>query len=561
MGSGHILVYAFDVLIDLYKAEGYSEREAAELIMTQNLFGLEIDKRAYQLAYFAIMMKGRQYSRRIFLKNVKLNLHHFVSSDNIPDEYFERLEDLSDLSNPEFTSKLVAFKTKIEIFNHADEIGSVLNLTDINRADIKNLRQFIDVFDEFTNMDILYALPETHKRINDVLDVMETMATKYEAIVTNPPYLNKMSTTLDKYVKKNYPDVKTDLFSVFIKMNSNLLAKGGYAGFMTPFVWMFIKSYEELRNFLITNKSISSLIQMEYSAFEEATVPVCCFTIKNARTEKVGNYFKLSDFRGGMKVQEEKVLEAIHDPSLDYFYQTDQTNFQKIPGSPISFWVSENLIKIFENKSISEFADARLGMATADNNKFLRFWHEININSSCLESTSRDESRTSQKKWFPYDKGGSFRRWYGNNEYLVNWKNDGYEIQNFKDEKGKVRSHNYNLDYIFKNGITWSALSSSKFSCRYSAHSLFDNAGSKVFANNTKDINYILGILNSPLTNEVFKLINPTMNYQPGTVASMVMNLNKQGIISEKVQTLINQSKSDWDSFEESWDFKKHPLI
>ncbi|WP_096816714.1 BREX-1 system adenine-specific DNA-methyltransferase PglX, partial [Lactococcus cremoris] len=339
MGSGHILVYAFDVFIELYKAEGYSEREAAELTMTHNLFGLEIDKRAYQLAYFAIMMKGHQYNRRIFSKNVKLNLHHFVNSDNIPDEYFERLEEFSELSKPVFTSKLANFKAKIGVFKHANEIGSVLNLTDIKRENIENLRQFINVFDEFTNTDILYALPETHKQINDVLDVMEIMATKYEAIVTNPPYLNKMSATLDKYVKDTYPDVKTDLFSVFIKMNSNLLVKGGYAGFMTPFVWMFIKSYEELRNFLIANKSISSLIQMEYSAFEEATVPVCCFTVKNARTEKVGNYFKLSDFRGGMKVQEEKVLEAIQDSSLDYFYQADQTNFQKIPGSPISYWV------------------------------------------------------------------------------------------------------------------------------------------------------------------------------------------------------------------------------
>ncbi|MDT2863660.1 BREX-1 system adenine-specific DNA-methyltransferase PglX, partial [Lactococcus lactis] len=216
---------------------------------------------------------------------------------------------------------------------------------------------------------------------------------------------------------------------------------------------------------------------------------------------------------------------------------------------------------IFENKSISEFADARLGMATADNNRFLRLWHEINIGDTSISSPSRSEAINSRKKWFPYDKGGSFRRWYGNNEYLVNWKNDGYEIQNFKDNKGKVRSHNYNLDYIFKDGITWSALSSGKFSCRYSAHSLFDNAGSKVFANNNDNINYILGILNSPLTNEVFKLINPTMNYQPGTIAAMIMNLNKQSIINEKVQTLINQSKSDWDSFEESWDFKKHPLI
>lgn len=560
MGSGHILVYAFDVLIDLYKAEGYSEREAAELIMTQNLFGLEIDKRAYQLAYFAIMMKGRQYSRRIFLKNVKLNLHHFVSSDNIPDEYFERLEDLSDLSNPEFTSKLVAFKTKIEIFNHADEIGSVLNLTDINRADIKNLRQFIDVFDEFTNMDILYALPETHKRINDVLDVMETMATKYEAIVTNPPYLNKMSTTLDKYVKKNYPDVKTDLFSVFIKMNSNLLAKGGYAGFMTPFVWMFIKSYEELRNFLITNKSISSLIQMEYSAFEEATVPVCCFTIKNARTEKVGNYFKLSDFRGGMKVQEEKVLEAIHDPSLDYFYQTDQTNFQKIPGSPISFWVSENLIQVFKNPTIGDSYEATTGLQTSDNNRFVRYWWEPQNCKISFCSKDNSDSVNSKQRWFPYNKGGGYRKWYGNNWHVLNWKNDGEDVREYNDYLNSSRASNIGIgsvNFFFRENISWSKITSSKFSSTWQPSGyIFDVAASSMFGEN---LTLPLSLLNSIVAEEILKIFNPTLNFQVGNINKIPLIINST--VAKITVNNIELSKSDWDSSQVSWDFKKHPLI
>lgn len=561
MGSGHVLVYAFDVFINLYKEEGYSEREAAELILTHNLFGLEIDKRAFQLAYFAIMMKGRQYSRRILNKKIKLNVHQFINISNISDEFYSRIEELSLVDQSQFSDTLNRFKALVYKFEVATELGSVINVTDVNKTDVEEFRNLINVFPEFSNMDELYAIPVIHQQLNEMLDIVAIMIAKYEAIVTNPPYLNKMSGTLGSYVTKNYKDVKTDLFSVFIKMNSDLLEENGYAGFMTPFVWMFIKSYEQLRDYLIKNKSISSLIQMEYSAFEEATVPVCCFTIKNTQLESVGNYFKLSDFKGGMKVQEEKVLEGIQNPEVDYFYQTNQENFKKIPGEPISFWVSEKIIKLFENKPIEKYADARLGMATADNNKFLRLWYEINIKQANFIANSRSEASCSKSKWFPYDKGGGFKRWYGNNEYLVNWESDGYEIKNFKNKQGKVRSHNYNLEYIFRKGITWSALSSGNFSCRYSAYSLFDNSGSKIFPKNKKHTNYILGILNSPITNEVFKLINPTMNYQPGTVSSMVMNLNNENEITEKVQRLIEESKKDWDSFETSWEFKKHPLI
>ena len=553
MGSGHILVYAFDVFIELYKAEGYSEREAAELTMTHNLFGLEIDKRAYQLAYFAIMMKGHQYNRRIFSKNVKLNLHHFVNSDNIPDEYFERLEEFSELSKPVFTSKLANFKAKIGVFKHANEIGSVLNLTDIKRENIENLRQFINVFDEFTNTDILYALPETHKQINDVLDVMEIMATKYEAIVTNPPYLNKMSATLDKYVKDTYPDVKTDLFSVFIKMNSNLLVKGGYAGFMTPFVWMFIKSYEELRNFLIANKSISSLIQMEYSAFEEATVPVCCFTVKNARTEKVGNYFKLSDFRGGMKVQEEKVLEAIQDSSLDYFYQADQTNFQKIPGSPISYWVSEIIFSTFANiMPLGELEKAGTGLQTSNGNRFLRFWYEI-------------DTGMINKKWYHLAKGGSYRKWYGNNEYVVNWENNGSEIKESIVTRYPYLRGNYSLvvkneKKYFASGVITSRVTSGKLSFRFSPNDeIFSDATTGIFP--IHNHLFYLGLLNSPILTLITEL-NPTLNFQAGDLEKLPLILPKTVVdFEKKVQILITISKIDWDSFEESWDFKKHPLI
>ena len=563
MGSGHVLVYAFDVFIQLYTAEGYGEREAAELIMTQNLFGLEIDKRAYQLAYFAIMMKGRQYSRRILSKNIRLNLHQFVNSTDISDEYFNRLEELSSLSKAEFNTKLNTLKSYLTEFENATEVGSILNFHHIKIEKINEMREFISVFEEYSNMDILYQIPETQKKTRDILSVIEIVASKYTAVVTNPPYLNKMSTVLDKYVKKNYPDVKTDLFSIFIKMNSNMLVNGGYAGFMTPFVWMFIKSYEELRNFLITNKSISSLVQMEYSAFEEATVPVCCFTIKNARTERVGNYFKLSDFRGGMKIQEEKVLEAIEDTTLEYFYQTNQENFMKIPGNPISFWVSENLIHDFVvGKRMDEIVQPKVGLQTGNNERFIRLWWEVNQDKVNYDAISIPDAVESGQKWFPYNKGGSFRRWYGNYDYVVNWENDGQEIRNFVDDKGKQRSVVRNPTFYFKEAITWSDITSGNFSLRYRVRgSIHDVTGMSAFTYNHTDIYYLMGLMNSPVGNHIFKITNPTMHLQIGNFQSFPVIRDNEHLINTKSKKNIEIVKKDWDIAETSWEFTKNHLL
>lgn len=566
MGSGHVLAYAFDVFMQLYTAEGFRERDAAELIIINNLFGLEIDKRAYQLAYFAIMMKGREYNRRILSKEIKLNLHQFIDSPEIPNEYFERLAETSPYSHEVTTTLLNQLTRLLDQYKNATEIGSILKIEELQQSELDQLDQFIGSFKIFSDMDVLYQLPEIQTKVISILNITRVLMTKYTAVTTNPPYLNKMSSNLDKYVKKNYPDVKTDLFSVFIKMNSNILTDGGYAGFMTPFVWMFIKSYEELRSFLITNKSISSLIQMEYSAFEEATVPVCCFMIKNAKTEPVGNYLKLSDFKGGMTVQKEKVLEAIQKSRIRYFYQMNQNNFMKIPGLPISFWVSERLVNIFEkNKNIADIADAKSGQNTGDNNRFTRFWFEVGEYNTGFPSQYPTE-KYFDKKWFPYNKGGSYRKWYGNFDRVINWEKDGKAVKDYaiiRNNGGHWSRYIQNIKYFYQEGLTWSVITSGSFSMRYLPVGFInDYSGCAVFKkHNSVSLEYLLGITNFKLTNNILRMINPTINMQPGNISKIPIVISDDtSLVDGIVRDNIIHTKYDWDCYESSWDFEKHPL-
>ncbi|AOO75261.1 restriction endonuclease [Latilactobacillus curvatus] len=560
MGSGHVLAYAFDVFMQLYTAEGFRERDAAELIIINNLFGLEIDKRAYQLAYFAIMMKGREYNRRILSKEIKLNLHQFIDSPEIPNEYFERLAETSPYSHEVTTTLLNQLTRLLDQYKNATEIGSILKIEELRQSELDQLEQFIGSFKIFSDMDVLYQLPEIQTKVSSILNITRVLLTKYTAVTTNPPYLNKMSSNLDKYVKKNYPDVKTDLFSVFIKMNSSILTNGGYAGFMTPFVWMFIKSYEELRSFLITNKSISSLIQMEYSAFEEATVPVCCFMIKNARTEPVGNYLKLSDFKGGMTVQKEKVLKAIQCNNVDYFYRTNQNKLINIPGSPISFWVSENLTSDFvKGERMDQVVHPRVGFQTGNNTKFLRQWFEIEFKTINFNIYSLDDASKMIEKWIPYNKGGSYRKWYGNEDYVINWGNNASDLK--KDLKSGKNVLFRNMDGYFKEVITYSDITSGSFSARYKTQGSINDAKGHIAYGAREDLLFILGEINSRVGNYIFKLINPTMSLQIGNFQSFPILPGPRKISNDLVKKNINIVEEDWNSSETSWNFKKNQLV
>ena len=569
MGSGHILVYAFDVLMEIYRTLGYSERDAARAIIEHNIYGLEIDKRAYQLAYFAIMMKGRQYDRLFLKKEITPNLREFIDSPVVTEEYQNRITELNnDTDNEQWNE----YKELIfDQFSNGKELGSIIKLTDkeihpISKEYLDKVRNYLSKFDQFTNMDILYGIKDIQDKYVHILDLAEMMIEKYTAVVTNPPYLNKMDKKLKKYVNDNYSDVKKDLFSVFIQLNSKMLIDDGYASFMTPFVWMFISSYEKLRSFLINERNISSLIQMEYSAFEEATVPICTFTIKNSN-EQIGNYIKLSEFTGGMEVQRVKTLEAIkmYD-TCDYFYSSRQDNFKKILGMPIAYWASKNVIKDFLNgKLINEIADAKVGLQTGDNDKFLRYWFEVDFRKINFNAKSNEDAYKSKKKWFPTTKGGSFRKWYGNNDYVVNWENNGYEIKHYVDEKGKLRSRPQNLNYYFKKGMTWSTISSGQVSFRFHDQAIFETKGSVLFPKDMTDFEEIFGYVNSKLVNYFLTFISPTLDYHEGPMGRLPfikINSDKQlEVIKEKVNENINLVKKDYSVLETTYEFKNNNLV
>ena len=549
MGSGHILVYAFELFMKMYLEQGYSKRDAAQKIIENNLFGLEIDKRAFQLAYFSIMMKGREYDRRFLRRNPTTNLYYFEDL-YVSDEFYNFISDKVVRDN---------LKKVVKDFSDATELGSIIKIDE--SIDLDSIEEVVAGLDFESGLDV-FGYKKMQKQILKTLKIIKVMATKYEAVVTNPPYMNKFDKTLKKYLRDNYKNYSKDLFSVFIYHNVHQLVKGGYAGYMTPLVWMFIKTYEPLRHDIINNFKIDSLIQMEYSAFEEATVPIDTFVLKNS-DDKIGTYLRLSNFKGGMIVQEQKVLEVISDPTVKYLYHTDQSNFNKIPGSPIAYWASENLINDFEKgTSLGEVVQAKVGLQTGDNKRFLRQWFEVGIDNISFDSHSIKDSVESGKKWFPYNKGGSYRKWYGNYDYVVNWQNDGYEIRHFADDKGKIRSRPQNTEFYFKEAVTWSDVNSGTFSLRYrSKGSIHDVKGMSAFSKDNNLLFKILALLNAKIGNYVFKMINPTISLQIGNFVNFPFINYKNESLIELVKSNIKLGKQDWDAFETSWDFKKSPLL
>lgn len=554
MGSGHILVYAFDVLMEIYKESGYTERDAAAMIVQNNLFGLDIDDRASQLAYFAVMMKARSYDRRFLSRGIKPNVLAIKESNGMGAAVRDGLT--TDAGMNAISRYLV------DTFRDAKELGSIIT---VEPKDYDCYMEYLDNCDgqgQLT-MDDADWLQNTRPMLKALARQAKVLAAKYPVVCTNPPYLNKIEGRLKTFVTENYKDYSGDLFSVFTYRNLMFCKQDGYCGYMTPFVWMFIKTYEKLREFIIRNKSIATLVQMEYSAFEEATVPICSFVLKNGKATENGLYFKLSDFKGGMEVQKQKVLEALASKNCGYLYETDQSNFSKIPGSLIAYWLSINAFNSFTLEKISEFISPRIGLVTGDTDRFLRLWYEISFKRVNWNCKSAEESVCSNFKWFPYQKGGAFRKWYGNNEYIINWYNDGWECKNDNFSGSRVKSHNYNGDFAFRSAITWTKISSGSFACRFVPTGfMFDDAGP--ICSVKEELNVpCLAILNSGVAAFYLDILSPTMNYLPGHINSIPIHAEilKDERVEETAHNAISESKEDWDAYETSWDFKRNPLV
>lgn len=554
MGSGHILVYAFDLLMSFYQENGYAPRDAAELILKNNLYGFDIDERAYQLAYFSLMMKARQYNRRILSSKIKPNIYCIRNT-----EIESALYDYLISRNNKIESTLINFKS---IFDDANTYGSLLNVVTLNNEEIENLEsELTDVINNSNaNLEEMLFQLDIKDHLLPSLRIARLLQSKYDFVVTNPPYLSSslMPNELKKFVQSNYKDAKSDLFAVFIKKCIELSNASGYIGMLTPYVWMFISSYESLRHYVLQNTNISGLIQLEYNAFEAACVPVATFILHNTDERYKGNYIKLSDFKGAEN-QAPKVIEAIQNHNCGFYYETSTENFSKIPGSPIAYWATPNIYDIFKNKNLNDEAVFRTGMKTGDNDRFLRLWFEISNILLKTDSKNNLDAMQSQKKWFPYNKGGQFRKWYGNLDYVMNFYNNGYEfLKNYKIEKRHIQ--NLSEELRFRQCITWTLLSSSATAFRFRPQgSLYDMNGMCFFP--SENLYYFLGYANSKVSYEFLKIIAPTLAFQLGDVAKLPVIKDEIVKVENIVINNINLSKSDWDSFETSWDFKVHPLV
>ncbi len=545
-GSGHILAYLFDVLMQIYESYGYTTREAVASIVENNLYGLDIDDRAAQLAYFAVMMKARQYDRRFFSRDIQPHVYAIAESNHVDSfalEYF--CDDDAKLKK--------AMDTIIKELHDAKEYGSILTVTS------QDWSALYDRFAEITE-DINMSRETALRELLPLAQVAEALAQKYDTVVTNPPYMadSGMSPHLLNYVKDNFKNYRNDLYSCFMKKTIAMLKANRFTGLMTSYTWMFLTAFSKMRIEMLSENSLVTLVQPEYHAFfKEAFVPICTFVLTNRCMNYAGKYIQLAKFTGAEE-QEKRTLDAIMSSSCDYKFTVKQSLFYQIPDMPIAYWLKPSTAELFINGSLlSKYADLRQGLITGDNDRFLRFWSECDARKI---STLNDRN----KKWFFYHKGGEYRKWYGNMTLVVNWENDGFEIVNFRDDKGKQRSRPQNIRYYLQEGFTWTALTVADFNVRYMPEGgIFDAKGSSGFCNEKDNLKYIIGLCNSKVSMEFLSFLAPTMDYSAGAVGKVptIICEEKKAEISNVVTTNIEISKSDWDSYEISWDFQHHPLL
>lgn len=530
MGSGHILVYAFDVLIDIYRSCGWGERDAAKYILRNNLYGLDIDRRAYQLSYFAVMMKARQYNRRI------------CSPENQPN-----LANFADVMGADTDMLSGSIRRFAEQFAFADTYGSLMTVT--APADI-----------DTAFSDFMPTLGLNMRQFDMMMKIYKILSQKYDVVCTNPPYMggSGMNAKLSDFVKNNFPDSKSDLFATFIEKGLTLTKKNGFSSMVTMQSWMFLSSFENMRTKLLKCDNITNLMHMENMVMGIAFgTAVSIFRNCYVKGYKgTYNHIKLSNL---IKDEHDNDIPVSFPVMENRFAQVSTENFSKIPGMPVAYWVSENFIRAFENgRLLGEIASSKQGIATADNNRFLREWYEVNVEKILFDCSTHEESKTNPAKWYPYNKGGEFRKWYGNNDYVVNWQYDGAELRNFK--KSVIRNPNF----YFMPCFSWSLISSSVAAFRYKPKGhIFDVAGMSCFSNDK--LLYLLALCNSSCAMKVLEVIAPTINYQCGDIANIPVIIpdsdEVENHVKELVKDNIDSCKTDWDYYEVSWDFEKHPLL
>ena len=545
-GSGHILAYLFDVLMQIYENYGYTPRDAVASILQNNLYGLDIDDRAAQLAYFAVMMKARRYDRRFFSHTTQPHVYAIEESNRIekPDvEYFcnGKLE-LKD-----------AMQTILTQLYDAKEYGSILTITPQDWDAL--YARFDEVADESS-----FHRESIRKKLLPLVRVAQTLAQKYDVVLTNPPYMgaSNMNSDLSEYVKKYYPDSKSDLFAVFIEVCSRMAKQNGYQAMITQHAWMFLSSFEKLREKMMLTETVS-MAHLGARAFEEIggeVVQTTSFVRVRAHIDNYkGVYCRLIE-PTTQQGKEEMFLAGKNR------YTANQDNFAKIPGSSVAYWLSRNSLVNFDKVFLENFANSREGVTTGCNDQFLRLWYEVAFGNIGWNAKAANDTINCNFKWYKQMKGGDFRRWYGNREYVIDWENNGDRIQHFADEKtGRIRSHNYNLDYNFHEMLTWTNISTGKFSLRYVEEGfVFDTTSSAMFLSH-RNVFYVLALMNSCVAQNYLSVLCPTLKYQPGNVVKVPYIEKSKGDVEELSKKCVALSKDDWDSFETSWDFTRHPFI
>ena len=555
MGSGHILAYLFDVLMQIYRSAGYADRDAAASIVEHNLYGLDIDDRAAQMAYFIVMMKGCHYDSRFLRRHLNPHVYAIQESGELT------IDALSRLGKQESTARAL-----LDGFKNAKEYGSILQ-PKVTLAELDALQEQLREVDGASDMGSFtdqFVAGQLLRVLCPLVEQARMLVQKYDVVVTNPPYMggSGMDAHLSDFVKQNYPDTKSDMSTVCIERTINMCNEHGYMAMINIPVWMFLSSYEKLREKMLRENTIVSMVHPGRGIFGSDFGTTSFVIAKTHLQGYKGHYRRLFDKQGEVESVEQREQRFFEKRGV--FYAT-QDNFSKIPGSPVAYWASNALMSDFcDSTSLSKIAYPRQGMATTNNGKFLRQWYEVAVKKIGFNLTDEKDT-VGQYKWFPYNKGGEYRKWYGNNDYVVNFQNKGEEVcayidsHSAVDHKGRV----INRDRYFKPSVTWSKISSGNIAFRYKPHGfIFDVAGTSIFGDE-RTLNNLMGLLNSNVILSVLGCLSPTLNYEVGHICSIpvMSNIINSQVIFSIVQSNINISKSDWDSFETSWDFKKHPLV